>query len=83
MGTWKERERPPQLERRYTFTDYEALRGFRDQAAELSETAGYYPDLAFGRDYLNVTIAATDGGALSEMHRRFADDLDALGGYTS
>ena len=83
MTDWKERERPPQLERRYTFADYEHLRTFLDRAAKLSETVSYYPDMAFGRDYLNVTIAATEGDALTDMHRQFASDLDGLGGYLS
>jgi pterin-4a-carbinolamine dehydratase len=83
MTEWKERERPLRLERRYTFADYEALRTFLEAASKISEALDYYPDMAFGRDHLNITIAPDEGDVLSEMHRKFAVDLDALGGYES
>ena len=83
MSEWKERERPPRLERRYIFGDYEAIRHFLDRASLISEALGYYPDMAFGRDYLNITIAPEEGESLSEMHRQLSADLDALGGYES
>jgi len=83
MSDWKERDRPPRLERRYTFVDYEALRYFLERASLISEALGYYPDMAFGRDYLNITIAPEDGQVLSEMHRQLSADLEALGGYES
>ena len=80
---WEERNRPPRLERRYLFPGYEALRDFLDAAAELSEKEGYYPDMGFGRDYLNVTIHPEEGSdTLTEKHRRFAQQLDEIGGYT-
>jgi len=79
---WQERKRPPRLERRYDFPDYSALRDFLDRAADLSEREGYYPDMGFGRDYLNVTIHPEEGAEeLSETKRRFAEQLDEL--YTS
>jgi pterin-4a-carbinolamine dehydratase len=76
---WQERRRPARLERRYEFPDYTALRDFLDRAAELSEEHDYYPDLGFGRDYVNVTIHAPDGeDAVSDEQRRFAEMLDQL-----
>ena len=53
---WQERHRPPRLEKRYEFTDYASLRDFLDRAAVLSEREGLYPDMGFGRDYVNMTI---------------------------
>ena len=44
---WKERERPPRLEKRYEFENYEALRVFLDDAANLSEEKGLFPDIGF------------------------------------
>ena len=80
---WDERSRPPRLERRYLFPGYEALRDFLDAAAELSEKEDYYPDMGFGRDYLNVTIHPEEGSdAISEKQRQFAQKLDRIGGYT-
>lgn len=76
---WRERKRPLCLERRYEFGGYTALRDFLDQAAELSEQASFYPDLGFGRDYVNVTIHAEEGSeVLTDAQRRFADQLDDL-----
>lgn len=76
---WQERARPARLERRYEFENYIDLRDFLDCAAELSEREGYYPDMGFGRDYVNITIHADDDkGALDPQQRRFAELLDDL-----
>lgn len=76
---WQVRKRPNRLERRYDFPDYAALRDFLDRAADLSESEGYYPDMNFGRDYLNVTVHAEDGAEeVGENRRRFARRLDEL-----
>lgn len=76
---WQERPRPARLERRYEFENYDALRDFLDRAAELSEREELYPDMGFGRDYVNITIHADeDSTALAGKQRRFAELLDAL-----
>ena len=76
---WQERNRPQRLERRYEFQDYNALRDFLDRAADLSEQEGYYPDMGFGRDYVNFTIHVSEGdAALGENQHRFAEQLDTL-----
>lgn len=76
---WQERKRPNRLEVRYQFPDYPTLRDFLDQAAELSEREGLYPDMGFGRDYVNITIHAEEGAdELGTAQRRFAEQLDGL-----
>ena len=76
---WSERTRPPRLERRYEFPDYPRLRDFLDRAAALSEREGLYPDLSFGRDYVNVTLHVEAGqAALSDRQRGFAVQLEQL-----
>jgi 4a-hydroxytetrahydrobiopterin dehydratase len=76
---WKERKRPNRLEKQYQFEDYEALRDFLDRAAELSEKEEYYPDMGFGRDYVNVTIhAPDDSDDVTDEQRQFAVQLDTL-----
>jgi pterin-4a-carbinolamine dehydratase len=78
-GNWQERNRPARLERRYEFESYEALRDFLDRAAELSEREGLYPDIGFGRNYVNMTIHIEEGETtLSEIQRKFAQQLDEL-----
>jgi len=79
---WRERQRPPRLERTYRFENYAKLRDFLDRAAELSEQTGLYPDMGFGRDYVNMTIHGEEGcEQVDDDHRDFARRLDELGGY--
>ncbi|AGA91648.1 pterin-4a-carbinolamine dehydratase [Thioflavicoccus mobilis 8321] len=76
---WQERVRPARLERRYQFASYGALRDFLDRAAEVSEREGLYPDIGFGRDYVNMTIHADEGsGTLDERQRRLAERLEEI-----
>lgn len=76
---WRERARPASLERRYEFGSYADLRDFLDCAAALSEREGLYPDMGFGRDYVNITIHADEGSeSLQPNQRRFAEQLDEL-----
>ena len=76
---WQERIRPARLEGRYEFASYDELRDFLEEAAKLSEREDYYPDMGFGRDYVNITIhAQEDGGQVGVSQRRFAEQLDQL-----
>ena len=76
---WQERKRPVRLERRYEFPSYSELRDFLDHAADLSEARGYYPDMGFGKDYVNVTIHVEEGSEeISAEQRDFASELDKL-----
>lgn len=76
---WQQRNRPARLERRYQFENYDNLRDFLDRAADLSEREGYYPDMGFGRDYVNVTIHAEEGESeLGNNKHHFAQQLDEL-----
>jgi 4a-hydroxytetrahydrobiopterin dehydratase len=81
---WQERNRPMRLERRYEFQDYNTLRDFLDRAADLSEREGLFPDMGFGRDYVNITIHVDDGEEmLSDDKHRFAQQLDMLASETT
>ena len=76
---WQERVRPIRLERRYEFPDYPTLRDFLDRAAAISERENLFPDMGFGRNYVNVTIHCDEGtNILSDQHRRLAEQFDAL-----
>jgi pterin-4a-carbinolamine dehydratase len=76
---WQERNRPTRLEKRYEFEDYEALRAFLDEAADLSEAKGLYPDIGFGRTHANFTIHVDEGGTqLTDQQREFAVLLDRV-----
>lgn len=76
---WKQRKRPNRLERRLEFEDYEATRDFLDDAARLSEERGIYPDLSFGRTYVNITLHAQEAeGEISTEVHDFAVALDHI-----
>ncbi len=77
--TWRERQRPLCLEGRFEFNDYSSLRDFLDRAADLSEQEGFYPDMGFGKDYVNVTIHANEGEkVIDESKYEFARQLEKL-----
>lgn len=76
---WRRRDRPPRLERRLVFLDYELLRGFLDRVGDLSEETGIYPNLSFGRTYVNMALFADDdSGELTAAAERFAECVDRL-----
>lgn len=76
---WQERNKPARLEQRYLFQDYNTLRDFLERAAGLSEREDLFPDMGFGKDYVNITIYADeDTESLSDNHHRFAQELDKL-----
>lgn len=76
---WRWRERPLRLECRHLFSHYDSLRDFLDRVAGLSESTGIYPNLSFGRDYVNMTLfAAEDSGELTTDIEAFAQSVDDL-----
>jgi pterin-4a-carbinolamine dehydratase len=79
-GGWREQARPPGLFRRFDFDGYDGTRDFLDQAAQLSEAEGIFPNISFGRTYANVTVApiVADAAAIGPTERRFAARLTAL-----
>ncbi len=76
---WSVRSRPAGMQRRFEFADYEATRDFLDRAAQLSEREGYYPDMSFGRTYVNVNLQpVTETDEVTPELQRFAQLLDGL-----
>jgi 4a-hydroxytetrahydrobiopterin dehydratase len=76
---WKRRERPPRLERRLEFDEYEQTRDFLDAVAAICEPGGYFPDISFGRTYANITIHAEPDAADIDTERlALADRIEAL-----
>ncbi|MDP2831700.1 MAG: 4a-hydroxytetrahydrobiopterin dehydratase [Pseudomonadota bacterium] len=82
-GNWRMQERPPLMTRRYEFATYAETRKFLDDLAVLSERTGYFPDLNFGKTYVNVSVAPRDEtfGAAEYSFTAQTDNLAAqLGG---
>jgi pterin-4a-carbinolamine dehydratase len=75
--TWQVQQRPPLMTRRYDFASYAETRKFLDDLARLSDQTGYFPDLNFGKTYVNISVAPRDE-ALGEAERAFAAQADAL-----
>lgn len=74
---WTQRPRPTRLERRILFPDYEATRRFLEGAEASCKEAGIYPDISFGRTYVNLTLHG-EGDSLGDSLHRLAAELDAL-----
>lgn len=77
--TWQVRKRPARLEGRFEFSDYTATRDFLDRLGELSERENRYPNLGFGRTYVNITLdTGDDADEVDEATWRIARLIDEL-----
>lgn len=79
---WNPRPKPDRvewLERRIEFDDYAGNRAFLDRLNDLCEARGRYPDISFGRTYVNITLRAeNEGSAIGEADHAFAAAIDEL-----
>jgi pterin-4a-carbinolamine dehydratase len=78
---WERRERPTRLERRLEFKTYGATRDFLDRLGMFSEQQQRFPDISFGRTYVNLTLRPADqseGAQLQEDDHAFAAGVDGL-----
>lgn len=76
---WTRRPRPDRLERRIEFDGYEHTRTFLERLNDLSEQQGRFPDISFGRTYVNLTLRAeADEEPIGEPEQTFALAIDAL-----
>lgn len=76
---WSHRQRPERLERRIEFDDYETTRLFLEKLNVLSEREQRYPDISFGRTYVNLTLRAEqDDQPIGDVDHAFAMAIDAL-----
>ena len=79
--SWQERKRPICLEKRFEFDSYDSTRDFLDKLGDHSEAIQRFPDISFGKTYVNITIrpeSETDDAALTDADRSFAAEIDAL-----
>jgi 4a-hydroxytetrahydrobiopterin dehydratase len=76
---WEARGKPPTLFRRFGFVRYAETRAFLDALAQISEETGIHPqNINFAASYVNVTLEAADGVALSVADIAFAQRVAAL-----
>ena len=79
---WTPRPKPEQadrLERRVEFDDYAGNRAFLDRLNDFCEQQGRYPDISFGRTYVNITLRSEqDDAPIGEADHAFAAAIDDL-----
>ena len=76
---WTQRPRPDRLERRVEFSEYDATRVFLERLNTLSEQQSRFPDISFGRTYVNITLRSeAEDGAIGEVDQAFAVAIDGL-----
>lgn len=76
---WETRDQPPTLFRRFAFGSYADTRAFLDALAALSEETGIHPqNINFGSTYVNITLEAEDGVALTEAEHALAARINDL-----
>jgi 4a-hydroxytetrahydrobiopterin dehydratase len=76
---WTQRARPDRLERRIEFDDYETTRTFLERLNALSEQQGRFPDISFGRTYVNLTLRPEqEDGPIEASDTAFAAAIDGL-----
>jgi len=75
---WTQRPRPDRLERRIEFEDYESTRTFLERLNALSEEQGRFPDISFGRTYVNLTLRPPEGESLGAGDQDLAERIDGL-----
>ncbi len=81
MDGWQERRRPFRLERRFEFSNYEATRDFLDRLGDHSEEVKRFPDISFGKNYVNITLrpeSDNEDAELTEADHKFASEIDAF-----
>jgi 4a-hydroxytetrahydrobiopterin dehydratase len=80
--SWTPRPKPDQaqwLERRIEFSDYASTRDFLERLNDLCEAEKRFPDISFGRTYVNLTLRGEeDGRPVGQADHRFAVAIDAL-----
>lgn len=67
----------PPLNWRFEFATYGATRDFLDLLADLSKREGYYPNINFGKTYVNVSMDAEGQAALGERVAAFVEEMKA------
>ena len=68
----------PTLNWRFEFATYGATRDFLDLLADLSKREDYYPNINFGKTYVNVSMDAEGQASLGARADAFIEEMKAL-----
>ena len=69
--------RKPVLNWRFEFGGYGETRRFLDQLADLSKREDYYPNVSFGKTYVNVSIDGEGQTELGAREAAFVEEMKA------
>jgi len=72
---WKIKQKPPSMEARFEFSDFETLRTFLDKVADHAEQLKHHPNISFGRSHASIIIYST-GEALGDVDYALAKGID-------
>lgn len=72
---WKQKKRPVSLDTRFDFDDYQTLRDFLDELADVSEELDHHANISFGRTHVSVIIYSTSE-ELNEKDIALANGID-------
>ena len=81
---WTPRPKPEKaerLERRIEFADYATTRDFLERLNNLSEDTQCFPDISFGRTYVNLTVrpeSTEPDSLIGPDEEAFASQIDGL-----
>ena len=81
MDSWEERKRPTRLEKRFEFETYEQTRRFLELLGDHSENAKRFPDISFGKTYVNITLrpeSEDEEAKLTDSDYKFASEISGL-----
>ncbi len=77
-SAWQVQKTPAGLHRRFEFDSYEATRKFLDALSALSVELGYFPNISFGKTYVNVGIYPGERDEMSERETDYAQRVDGI-----
>lgn len=77
MGSNTPPARKPVLNWHFEFGGYGETRRFLDQLSDLSKREDYYPNVSFGKTYVNVSIDAEGQTALGAREDAFVQEMKA------
>lgn len=72
--------RKPVLNWRFEFDTYGQTRDFLDRLSDVSKREDYYPNVSFGKTYVNVSIDAEGQTALGSREATFIQEMKVHAG---
>lgn len=67
---------------RFEFMSYDETRRFLNQLADLSKRENFYPNMNFGKTYVNISIDAEGLSALGPREDAFIEEMEAYAAQT-